>query len=267
LTALLRSGGTTGSIDVSVSGYPAGDYTVSVVTESSSSTVVLGSLTVTSGSFPIWTGANPIADSVHAPGIIVFPGGGLSSGSAKFGGKRAPFPAGFNPFDIATLSLSDSTSAVVATTTLTPVPSGYYTALSPLVPGSAAPGATGYALIHADTPPIFQPVAQILKSGTGGIWSGPVPIVPPIIIDPLPPLNPTTGRLVIHAKGLPASTTVTYAADGADLGAATTDASGNLSIFAAQGEHRKLPSTLDLFSVQSVTVLDGSGNVLVSAGF
>jgi hypothetical protein len=268
LTALLRSGSTSGMINVSVHGYAAGDYSVSVVTESSSSTVVLGSLTVTSGSFPLGSGSNPIVYSDTAagheavaaggPAVIVLPPFGLSDGHAKFGGKRAPFPAGFNPFDIATLSLSDSNGNVVSTTTLTPVPSGYYSALSPLVAGASASGATGYALIKANTPPVFLPMA-LTSVVTNGL----------IHVDPLPPVlfHPSTGRLVIHAQGLPASTTLTYAADGTDLGTVTTGTTGSLSVFALQGQGHVLPSTLDLFSVKTVTVHDALGNVLVSAGF
>ncbi len=271
LKALLRSGSTAGSINITVYGYAAGDYTVSVLTESSSSTVVLGTLSVTSGTLPIGTGVvlDPPKLTAASSNVIALPPFGFTSGSARFGGKKAPFPNGFSPFDVATLSLSDSNSNVVATTTLTPVPDGYYSALSPLAAGASAPDATGFALIRANTPPVFLPLARIAAAANGSIWGGPVPVVPPIIIDPLPPVfkSPKTGDLVIHAHGLPASTTLTYAADGTDLGTATTDASGNLAVFAGQGKNRKLPSTLDLFSVKTVTVHDASGNVLLSAGF
>ena len=48
-----------------------------------------------------------------------------------------------------------------------------------------------------------------------------------------------------------------------DLGAAP----GSWSLYAAQKYHGKLPSSLDLFTVKSVTVEDGSGNVYLTAGF
>ena len=280
LVALLRSGSTTGSIDVSVTGYAAGTYTVSAVTESSSSTVVLGNLTVISGSLPIWTGSNPIIPlgSTIANGIANGADGVLSakppsasyvvapwffsSGYAKFGGKNAPFPAGFSPFDVATVSVTDSNSNIVSTATVTPVPDGFYNAVSPLVAGTSAPGATGFAVIRANTPPVFLPIAQVAANAKAAILGGPVPVTPPIAIFSL-----KTGELVIRAHGLPASTTLTYAADGTDLGTATTDAAGNLNVFAAQGPRRKLPATLDLYSVKAVTVHDGAGNVYVSASF
>ncbi len=264
LEAALRSGTTHGSIAVSVYNYNPGVYTVSAITESSSATVVLGTLAVTGS--PTVTGTLYVPDpqppmiapdTIVSLPIIIVSGG--PSGHAKFGGKKAPFPDGFNPFDVAMLIVTNSNGGTASETTLTPVQDGYYTALSPLVAGASAPGAGGFALVHANTLPQFLPLALKASVITPG---GP-------IIDPLPPIifNPSTGRIVIHAHGLPASATVTYAADGTDLGTAVTDSKGNLSVFAAQGGHRKLPSTLDLFSVESITVLDGSGNLLVSGSF
>jgi len=75
------------------------------------------------------------------------------------------------------------------------------------------------------------------------------------------------GRIVLKAQGLPASTALTYAADGTDLGTTTTDSDGNLTVYVTEGWNGKLPPSLDLFSVTSVTVHDGAGNVYLSAGF
>jgi hypothetical protein len=328
LVALLRGGSFSGSIAVSVTGYSPGAYTVSAVTESSSNTVVLGTLTVTSGSFPVLSGTNPVA--IPQFGLPIW---SWSSGSAKFGAKKAPFPAGFSPFDVATISISDSNDNVVSTATLTPVPDGFYTALSPVAPGTSAPGATGYALVHAATPPVFLPLtlntgalhpmasaavlpdsgssattttinsgslsltsgATLVISGNGSnpgaiavggtltlsgntivgggatltsnpiLLSGSTPIL--VGLPPFVPFDPPTGRIVIRAQGLPASTRLTYAADGTDLGKTTTDSAGNLTVYAAQGGKGKLPSTLDLFSITTLTVHDAAGNVYLSAGF
>ena len=80
--------------------------------------------------------------------------------------------------------------------------------------------------------------------------------------------TPVTGELVIHAKGLPAGASVTYFADDTDIGTATTDATGNLAVCAIQGgKDGTLPDTLDLYLIQTVTVEDAGGNVLLSAGF
>lgn len=361
LTALLRGGSTSGSISVSVNGFAPGAYSVSAVTVSSSSTVVLGSLTVTSG-----TGIIPYGLSVNPAVINIFQ---LSSGSAKFGTKKHPFPDGFSPFDVATISLSDSNDNVVSTTTLTPIHNGYLTALSPVVPSDEAPDANGYVLLHADTPPYAIPLAAtganqaqfsadaetsttqssdaggtltlngnntytggttigggvISTVGSGGtitsipIGSGTlnlgdpgqaaggtltlsgslsytggtvigggnltVPIsggtyvglyggtltlsgTVPVIVDPIPYYPPPTGRVVIHAHGLPSGIKLDYALDGTDYGYAYTDSAGNYNVFASQGgSHPKLSSSLNLFTVTTLRLHDDAGNAYLSAGF
>lgn len=247
LAAHLHGGTTSGVIGVTVGNYAAGAYTVSAITESSSSTVVLGALDVTAINVP-----PNVLSAVPTPAVIVVSPIGITTGSAVFGTAANPFPSGFSPFDVASIFVSDSNSNVVASAVLTPPSNGNYTALSPLAPGTDAPGATGFALIRATFPPHFYPIPLAAAAA--------VTVVPPISFAP-------TGRLVLHAHGLPPDTAVTYAADGTTLGHAATDSSGNLKIFAAQGEHRKIPVALDLSTVRTVTVKDGSGNVLVSADF
>jgi len=271
LNASLKSGTTSGVINVSARGYTAGAYTVSVVTASSSSTVVLGTLTVTTGSFP----GHPIPfagaaydSTVSTTSTPIFT---FTSGEAKFGGKKSPFPDGFNPFDVATLSLTDSNSTVVATTTLTPVSSGFLNEVSPLVAGAAAPGATGNAVVRAVAHSfiVWPLAAGSLNAANALTVTAPVPLG--LGEGPGLPImwnSPSTGHIAIHAKGLPASTALTYAADGVDIGPVTTGTSGDLNLFATQGGlHPKLPSTLDLFSVKTVTVHDSTGAVYISAGF
>jgi hypothetical protein len=84
---------------------------------------------------------------------------------------------------------------------------------------------------------------------------------------PAPP-SPVTGELVIHAQGLPSSASVTYFADGTEIGTGTTDKAGNLIVRAIQGgENGTLPDTVDLYSVQTVTIEDALGDVLLTAEF
>lgn len=453
LAASLVDGVTRGWIDLTVSDYAIGSYTVSTVTVSSSATEILGDLTVRG---------------------LRGRRSGESIGQASFGFRHKAFPPGFDPFDVATISVSDSNGSVVSSATLTPVPDGSYNALSPFAPGTGAPRATGYALIRADGPEPIPPVvstggdgsdaggdggassttstgagsgsltlggsqtwesdtgtsilggltetgvtsgtitdggaSDILASGntysggtvinggtltvggtlssnpvlgdggatitinsgtvgttpaitgstgtltlsgagtyTGGtiISSGPLPIGPVLsgsaivtgtltlsgdtyslngatlttgsggslvltgaslpggtlilansglasgtvtltsgqtgqvlsahtlretrartAATPAATPPPVTGRLVLHAHGLPASATLSYFADGAFLNTATTDSKGRLSVTAIQGGlNGTLPSTLDLYSVQAITVQDGSGNILLTAQF
>jgi len=365
LKAVLRSGTLAGSISVSMRGFTPGTYTVNAITESSSETIVLGTLPVTSGSLTV------VVTGSDGPATTYIPLPWLSSGSAKFGRGGTPFPAGFNPFDVASLAISDSNSNVVATATLTPVPSGYLTELSPFEPALKSSGATGYALVHSNTPfqiiaypvvsdpiigsPIsyggggvitFSTAVQTATSqpGTGsetlagnntytgsttdagstltisgnlngttgvgiavggtlaastysggtftlggagtttvlsgnpggtltvtgaGTIGGTIGITSePAFPLPLPPIfNPSVGHIAIHAQGLPPQIMVLLFVDGIQFGHAYTDSNGNLKAYATEGGTGKLPPTLNLFDVQTITVENATGMVLLTATF
>jgi hypothetical protein len=121
LLGTIRNSGTHGLLSVAVSGYAVGQYTVSAVTVSTGTAIEVGTLTVR--------------------------GTRHTGGNAAFGNARSPFPAGLSPFDIATISVSDSNGNVVSTGTLSPVPGGYYNALSPFVPSTSKEN--GYAMVRA----------------------------------------------------------------------------------------------------------------------
>jgi hypothetical protein len=327
LVALERSGTVSGSIHLTTQGFAPGAYTISAVTESSSDTVVLGSMMVTTGSIPVY-----VSGSGSTP-VEYFPAPWLSTGSARFGGAVNSFPAGFSPFDVAMVSMSDSNGNIVATATVTPVPRGYLTELSPVQPGALAGAAAGYALVHVDRPILFiwDPIPVIyaattfstdaavtMDQGAGGtlsLGSGGTLVVNgnlnassggtvtvggnsytgtttlgsgTLTLSPVNTLSGGTltlggatetpifsgtlnfapyGRLAIHASGLPPHTVVTYALDGTDIGTAMTDTAGKLNIFATQGGDGKIPISIDLFNMSTLTVHDGSGNVYLSAGF
>jgi autotransporter-associated beta strand protein len=95
---------------------------------------------------------------------------------------------------------------------------------------------------------------------------GTITIEPPIIIDPLPPIQPG-GRILVHAHGLPPHVWVTIALDGTEIRKAFTDSAGNLNASAIQSASGKIPSDLDLFTVSTLTVQDDSGKVYLTASF
>ena len=132
LTATLRNSQTRGSIAVSLEDIP-GIYTVSTVTISSGSTVTLGALNV----------KTPPPRLSFEPGL----------GSALFGARQSPFPAGFSPFDVAEVIVSDSNGINVSSAILAPPSYGFYSALTPLTSGTPATLAGGYALIRTNGAP------------------------------------------------------------------------------------------------------------------
>jgi hypothetical protein len=110
---------------------------------------------------------------------------------------------------------------------------GAFFARTPVVSGTSVPDAAGVAQIQA-----------IARQGV------------------------VNGALALHATGLPPGTTYTYAVDGTDIGTVTTSARGSLRLVATEKPTGgTLPDTVNLFTVTGVTLVDGSGNVILSASF
>jgi hypothetical protein len=218
LQAISVSGTDHGSLGVHTMGLGAGTYTVDAVTDSSTTPVTLGTFDV---KYPRTSGTLPPPPNPHM------------QSNTQFGGPRGiPFPDGFDPFDIASLAISDSNANVLFTADLTTISNAAYYARIPIVSGTTVT-ATGVAEIHA-----------FAKSGV------------------------INGTLTVMASGLPASTAYTYAVDGTDIATVTTGSAGSLRLMATESPSGgTLPSGVDLFTVTSVTVHDGSGNVILSASF
>jgi hypothetical protein len=216
LQAVSFSGTDRGTLLVRTSGLSAGVYTVSAVTDTGTSSVTLGTFKV----------HNAVTTGTAAP-----PPHWTQAG---FGGPRGiPFPAGLDPFTLASLAISDSNANVLFTADLTTVTDGVYFASTPLVTGTSLPDAAGNAQIHA--------------RALAGVDSG---------------------VLTVNARGLADSTTYTYAINGTDIGTVTSGSAGSLHLIATENASTgTLPSTVDLFTVTSVTILDSDGNVILSASF
>ena len=218
LQATDLNGTDSGSLAIRTAGLSAGTYTVSAVTDTGTAAETLGAFDV---KVPGTSGAGGPA---HPQDIKT---------STQFGGPRGiPFPAGLDPFSIASLAISDSNANVLFTADLTAVLNGALYARTPIVSGTSVT-ATGAAQIHA-----------FAKAGI------------------------VAGALVVNASGLPDSTTYTYAINGTDITTVTTGSAGSLKLVATeQPVGGTLPDTVDLFTVTSVTVHDDSGNVILSASF
>jgi len=220
LHAIGLSGTDHGSLDVHTVGLSDGTYTVTAVTETGTTPVTLGTFDVNA---PLGSGTGTLPPR-RARTHTDF--GGL-------GPRAIAFPDGLDPFNIASLAISDSNANVLFTADLTAITNGAFYARTPIVSGTSMSGAKG--------------LAQIRAFSRGGV---------------------VNGALVIFASGLPASTTYTYAVNGTDVGPVTTGSAGSLKLAAtAKPSGGTLPDTIDLFTVTTVTLHDDSGDVILSASF
>jgi hypothetical protein len=184
-----------------------------------------------SGTTPITLGTFNVQLIAGKTGTAHRPSGPTNTWFGRPGGIA--FPSGLDPFTLASLAISDSNATVLFTADLTTVSNGVYCASTPLVTGTSLPDATGRA--------------QIRASAKAGV---------------------VTGILAINAKGLTPGTAYTYAINGTDIGTVTSGSSGGLRLTATENAtNGTLPSTVDLFDVSSVTILDGDGNVILSVSF
>src|SRR6202051_3943609 len=101
-------GTTQATLKLETQGLPAGTYSVSVTLKSDGSTVALGSFTVSSGEDEGNQGDDDSqGDEDQGNNEVVF------------GGEEGiPFPANFNPMDIATVSVADANGVVLFTADL-----------------------------------------------------------------------------------------------------------------------------------------------------
>jgi len=235
--AVDQSGKIRGTINLSADGIADGTYEVRAV--SGSSGIVLGSVTVTSGTVPVVIGIT----TRMSDGTVVIPPNFYDSGNVEFGGNGIPLPQGLDLFNIAGFSLVSSNSNAYAVATVTPVANGVYSAYA------------GFELGRGNR----------RAAGTVHIWtersSAPNPETGQ------PPIVNSSGQLVIRARDLPPRIKVAYGADGTNLGTALTNAAGELKVAALQGASGTLPMSLDLFSVKTITLQDRLGKVLASAAF
>ena len=201
-------GTTSATLQLETTGLPAGTYFVNVTLKSTGGTVALGSFT-TDG----------------------------SDAEVEFGtGEGIPFPANFNPFDIATVSVTDANGVVLFTADLTSVASVTSEVLSASLTGAAgatAPGATASATLSAQA---MNHVAS--------------------------------GSLVLAAHGLPARAKLTVAINGIPSKKVSADPAGNATIsFLPKPTTGAIARGVSLFGVKNVQVKDAKGNVVLNTSF
>jgi hypothetical protein len=207
-------GATEAELKLDARGLPQGTYSVSVALKSDGSTVALGTFSVDSqGEGEIEFATNP-DDS-----------------------DEVPFPANFDPLDIATVSIANSGNVVLFTADLTNVKTAGAMSLNATVngqPGPSVPNASGTATLTANSSK-SGPKGQVQLMGSGF----------PIRI----PLITVVNNSVASKK-------------------AKTDNSGAFNFnFGPKGKASTLAPGITLFQITSITLKDNAGNVLMTFNF
>ena len=215
-------GGTQTDLELNEQGLPAGTYTVSVTLKSNGSTVQLGTFTIASG----------ITEAE-----IKFSNQDEGENENDGDEIELPFPASVNPFDIATVSVSNSSGVVLFTADLTKVTTMTATLSANIAgtPGSTDPGATGSAVLNATA-----------------LHSKP------------------TGSVQISGQGLPISTPLNVTINGmpSNVRRASTSSMGTASIMITpKGRTATIASGVNLLQIKNVTLSNKSGSVLLSFKF
>jgi hypothetical protein len=219
-------GTTQATLKLETQGLPAGTYSVSVTLKSDGSTVALGSFTVSSGDDEDNQGDDDSqGDEDQGNNEVVF------------GGEEGiPFPANFNPMDIAMVSVADASGVVLFTadlTTLSSTASMNLNANVQAVSGPGDPGAAGNAVLTA-----------FAKRGA------------------------TKGSLQLSGRGLPPSSALMVAVNGISAKKANSDKSGNVNVMLKpKGKTGTVAPGVNLSRVSSISLHDQFGNVLLSAKF
>ena len=203
-------GKTSAEVRVRTRGLGADTYSVGVTKKSDHSVVVLGTFVIAPVTPP------PAATARRSEGSD-------RQGSIEFstGGKN-PLPAGFDGFDVASLSVSDSKGNVVLGGDLTTTTS--LVTRARLTPDASLPKASGFVSVFTST--------------RGG---------------------KTNSFFSLRAKGLPASAALTLALDGVDVQPAPTDATGHLRVrtLPATVDVSKI-KTVAIHDATPTTLLSGS---------
>ena len=234
-------------------GLPAGTYSVGVTLKSDGNTVALGTFTVSPTPTPAPTAtptSTPNATPTATPGNDDDGedddngdnGNGDDNGDGgnqgcQFGsGTSLPFPAGFNPFDIATIFVGDANGVVLFTADLTNVSATQTMNFSATVQATGGPGnsgATGIAIMSA------------AHSGRSG-----------------------TGSLQLTGHGISPNMPLVFAINGNAVKSLRSDKHGNVKVLLkAKGTTSTLTPGVSLFKVTSVGLHDKNGALILGASF
>jgi len=213
LEAVDISGTASGTLELSPEGLASGTYNVTATLKTGTDVVVLGSFSVTASGTAVATGTDSSVFMDDDGDDVVF--GGTDG---------IPFPQNFNPFNLATVTISGTDDVAIMTADFTN-PADIERAKLHVnifgIPGVAAPTAFGHLVMNA----------HLHKRKLEALFN-----------------------LVAH--NLPSKTTLSLNLNGVAVGTVTTDRRGNLHLMGGHGhgKHHLLPSTVTPFDIQSVTL-------------
>ena len=222
-------GTTNATLTLDIQGLPAGTFCVNVTLKSNGTTVALGCFTLTGGDVEVVFGTQGGGDNQ---------GNDNAQGDENDNGNQTviPFPANFNPFDIATISVTDSSNVVLFTadlTNLAAVISMNFDASVQAKPGAVDPGATGNAVLTA-----------FVSHGAA------------------------KGMLQLNGSGLNPNMASTIMINGAKVKKTITGRSGQISFnLTPKGKGATVARGASLFRVNTISLHDKFGNVLLNANF
>lgn len=230
-----EDGTATATLSLEPKGLPDGTYTVSVTSKSdpTAAAVVLGSFEVSS------IGGTGSGDGEDAQGDDNAQGdegdhhagrdGEADDEEVKFGEEGTPFPDGFNPLDIGTISITDATGVVDLTGDFTSLTADQMVHASvSITAGPAATNAKGHAVFSA-------------RAKRGHVRS----------------------RFVLGARSVPASATFTVNVNDAPVATVKSNRRGQVSVRAPKG----LPGGQNPFQIHSITLVDSTGAHVLDVNF
>jgi len=230
-----EDGTTQAELELDENGLPSGTFTVSVTLKSDGSTVQMGTFTIANGQTEAevkFSNENENDDQGENDDNQ-----GDNQNENDGNEIDLPFPANVNPFDIATVSVSDSSGVVLFTADLTN-PSTTITTLTGNItgkPGRMHPNATGSAVLNA--------IASHSRPN---------------------------GSLRITGHGLPPNTLLNVAINGkaSYKNNARTSSMGTASIrITPTVQTRIVARGVNLLQIKKVTLTTKSGNVLLNFSF
>src|SRR5215470_7703556 len=225
-----EDGTTQAELELDENGLPAGTFTVSVTLKSNGNTVQLGTFTIANGQTEAEIKFSNEDENEND-------NEDENEDENDQGEIELPFPANVNPFDIATVSVSDSNGVVLFTADLTNASKTITTLTTNIIgkPGPMDPSATGSAVLNANASH-SRPNGLLHITGQG--------------LSPNTPLKVTINGEASNRKK------------------ARTSHMGAVNIMITpRGKTRTVAPGVNLLQIKKATLTNKSGNVLLNFSF